>query len=190
MLPAPLAVTDPASAPSVASDPSVPSPADESHEEDLGFIQRIAAFATPKVKLATANATLAARITALEAQLTERNEQIATLTAENDRQRADLARVGTWLVENGHAGTREAATDPAAAFVTAVGTNVAAAVRQIGVPAATLITQPASAGAAGNEDQLDTLIAEMNAERDPVKKGKICDKVTALRQQLSKAKSN
>lgn len=153
-----------------------------------GMLARIRAWGTGKSALADDIAGLQQKLSAAEATIKTRDKRITDLEAENATMRTDLTAFGNWLETRG--ATDLETTSPAGtAAAQAVGAGVANVIRQIGVPAATIKITPA-AGAAVDKEALTAAIEAMQAERDPVKKGKLCDKIDTLRAQLKKQSSN
>ena len=149
--PGPAASTPAAPAPAPAQGPeSTPAPAARKEEEgEPGFLSRIAAYASSKKQLATTIAGHEAELNSLRAAVAERDATIAALQQEVTAQRADLERIGAWLQSQGHGAN--AAANPAAAFQAAVSEGVGAAVRSLGVPAATIPSAPSSEAASLKE---------------------------------------
>ena len=149
--PGPAASTPAAPAPAPAQGPeSTPAPAARKEEEgEPGFLSRIAAYASSKKQLATTIAGHEAELNSLRAAVAERDATIAALQQEVAAQRADLERIGAWLQSQGHGAN--AAANPAAAFEAAVSEGVGAAVRSLGVTAATIPAAPSSEAASLKE---------------------------------------
>ena len=147
----PAASTPAAPAPAPAQGPeSTPAPAARKEEEgEPGFLARIAAYASSKKQLATTIAGHEAELTNLRAAVADRDATIVALQQEVATQRADLERIGAWLQSQGHGAN--AAANPAAAFEAAVSEGVGAAVRSLGVPAATIPAAPSSEAASLKE---------------------------------------
>ena len=108
-----------------------------------------------------------------------RDATIAQLQATVQEQKTMLEQIGSWLVENGHSDPSSVAANPAAAFGDAVGTGVAAAVRTIGIPSASVPTAPAPP--AGSENKLDEIREQIANCKDPKQLGRLAAEAKKLR---------
>jgi pyruvate/2-oxoglutarate dehydrogenase complex dihydrolipoamide acyltransferase (E2) component len=144
--PVPAATAQPP-APTPAPAPAAQAPAPTARKEDepasLTILQRVAAFASGRQRAAENTASLQAQIDGLTQSVATRDATIDQLQATVQEQTEMLQQIGSWLVENGHSDPSSVAANPAAAFGEAVGTGVAAAVRTIGIPSASVPTAPA-----------------------------------------------
>ena len=132
-------------------------PANAAPPVNLGILQRVAAFATGRTRAAENSATLQSQIQTLTQAVSARDATIAQLTAQLAEKTGMLQEIGNWIVENGHSDPAAVAANPAAAFGAAVGTGVSAAVRTIGVPAATVPSPAADATRITTADLEDAL---------------------------------
>lgn len=169
----------PAPAPQPASQTPAPVARREDEPENQTILQRVAAFATNRRRVAENQSTLQSQIDALKQSLAERDATITGLQATIAKQEGMLQEIGNWLVENGHSDPAAAASNPGAAFGNAVGNGVAAAVRTIGVPVAAVPTAPAAAG----QSKLEDVLEQIAACKDPKELGRLA----ALAQKLRSA---
>ena len=167
----------PAPAPAQGTD-STPAPAARREEEtQVSFLARIKAYATGKEQMANKITASEQELVSLRAAVSERDATIADLQSTVAAQRADLERIGAYLASIGSAET--AAQNPAAAFDAALGAGVAAAVQQIGIPAASV---PQSAGGnVSKEDQLISIRERMAATKDSKELGRLAAEASKLR---------
>jgi chromosome segregation ATPase len=102
------------------------------------------------------------QIEMLNANATALNTVVESLSAERDTLKAENARTRDEITQEVR--NREMATLAASQ----------------GIPAGTEIV-PANGADQSKDEQIEALIVTMKAERDPVKKGKICDQIAVLR---------
>lgn len=153
----------PAPAPVQGSD-STPAPAARREEEtQVSFLARIKAYATGKEQMANKITASETELASLRAAVSERDATIAELKSTVAAQRADLERIGAYIASIG--GTETAAQNPAAAFDAAVGAGVAAAVQQIGIPAAA-VPQSAGGGSAVTAEELEEKLKNCKSIRE------------------------
>lgn len=153
----------PAPAPVQGSD-STPAPAARREEEtQVSFLARIKAYATGKEQMANKITTSEQELASLRAAVAERDATIAELKSTVAAQRADLERIGAYLASIGS--TETAAQNPAAAFDAAVGAGVAAAVQQIGIPAAS-VPQSAAGGSAVTAEDIEEQLKNCKSIRE------------------------
>lgn len=178
----------PAAQPPVPTPPPAPAaqnPAPTARKEEespsLTILQRVAAFANSRQRVAENTANLQAQIDTLRQDIADRDAVIGRQLAIITDQAEMLQQIGNWLVENGHSDPASIAANPAAAFADAVGQGVATAVRTIGVPVATIPTAPAPA--AGGDGTLDEILEKIAACKDPKELGRLA----ALAQKLRSA---
>lgn len=180
--PTPAAQT-PAPAPQPTPAPAAQTPAPVARKEDepenLSILQRVAAFATSRQRVAENTVALQSQLDSLRQSLAERDATITALRATIAKQEGMLQEIGNWLVENGHSDPQAIAKNPAAAFKDAVGNGVAAAVRTIGVPAASVPTAPVPS--AGSESKLDEIREQIAACKDPKELGRLAALAHKLR---------
>lgn len=129
--------TVPAPAPTQPGATAPPPVAKKEEEDGASMIKRLQNAAAMLMN----SQGITGKLTSLEKDLAAANATIARLTAELNEKTTLLATFDAWLTEQGHTTAKEAAADPAKAFEKAVGSGVAATVRQIGVPAATITTK-------------------------------------------------
>lgn len=102
------------------------------------------------------------------------------IAAERTKFTDDLAALTTQL---------EAARQEKATLEAAIPGRISAEVARIaaaqGVPPGDVPPANPGGGGGGTEADLTAAIAEMRAEKDPVKKGKLCDKIDALRKKAN-----
>ena len=187
-LPATLrAEADPGTAPGAAAPvPQQPVPASSAtvtapvarKEDEPDFLQRIMSYGTSRPALLTAVNASEREREKLVAALEERDGTITTLRAEVAAQRADLERIGAYLQSIDRAAAPGQST--AAAFASAVSSEVANTVSKLGIPAASITQTPASAGSSQSE-KLDAIRAELATTNDPVKRGELADQARKLR---------
>jgi hypothetical protein len=182
--PQPTPAAQPAApAPQPTPAPAAQTPAPIARREDepdnLSILQRVAAFATSRKRAAENTAGLQSQLDSLRQSLTERDATITGLQATIAKQEGMLQEIGNWLVDNGHSDPSAIAANPAAAFGDAVGNGVAAAVRTIGVPAASVPTAPAPS--AGAESKLDEIREQIAACKDPKELGRLAALAHKLR---------
>lgn len=159
----PAASTPAAPAPAQGPD-STPAPAARREEEtQVSFLARIKAYATGKEQLASKISASEQELVSLRAAVSERDATIAELKSTVAAQRADLERIGAYLSSIGS--TEPAAQNPAAAFDAAVGAGVAAAVQQIGIPAAA-VPQSAGGGPAVTAEELEEKLKHCKSIRE------------------------
>jgi len=108
-------------------------------------------------------AQLEASIAALKTEAATLNQSLTAAIAERDGLKAEIARTRADL-------TQEIRN-----------TELATLAASQGVPAGAEIV-PANGPGKSNDEQIEALIVTMKAERDPVKKGKLCDQIGALRE--------
>lgn len=169
----------PAAPPVTASQTPAPVARKEDEPVNLSILQRVAAFATGRQRAAENTASLQSQIDALTQSVSERDATISQLQATVTEQNGMLQEIGNWLVANGHSDPSAVAANPAAAFGDAVGTGVAAAVRQIGVPVAAVPTAPAQSS--GPESKLDEIREQIAACKDPKELGRLAAAAQKLR---------
>jgi hypothetical protein len=166
-------------APATTAQTPAPVARKEDEPVNLSILQRVAAFATGRQRAAENTATLQSQIESLTQSVTERDATIAQLQATVTEQTGMLQEIGNWLVANGHSDPAAVAANPAAAFGDAVGTGVAAAVRTIGIPTASVPTAPAQSS--GPESKLDEIREQIAACKDPKELGRLAAAAQKLR---------
>ena len=172
-------IPGPAPQPAPAAQNPAPVARKEDEPANLTILQRVAAFASGRQRAAENTASLQAQIDALTQSVDARDVTIAQLQAIVQEQTGMLEQIGSWLVENGHSDPSSVAENPAAAFGEAVATGVAAAVRTIGIPSASVPTAPAPS--AGSENKLDEIREQMANCKDPKELGRLAAEAKKLR---------
>ena len=166
-------------APVTAAQTPAPVARKEDEPVNLSPLDHIAAFLSGKKRAAENTSSLQSQIAALTQSITERDATITQLQATITQQSDMLQQISAWLVENGHSDPAAVAANPAAAFGDAVGTGVAAAVRQIGVPVAAVPTAPAQSS--GPESKLDEIREQIANTKDPKELGRLAAAAQKLR---------
>ena len=176
-----VSVLTPAPAAPPVTAAQIPAPVARKEDEPVSLspLDHIAAFLSGKKRAAENTSGLQSQIAALTQSLSERDATITQLQATITQQNDMLQQISAWLVENGHSDPAAVAANPAAAFGDAVGTGVAAAVRQIGVPVAAVPTAPAQSS--GPESELDEIREQIAACKDPKELGRLAAAAQKLR---------
>lgn len=169
----------PAAPPVTAAQTPAPVARKEDGQVSLSALDHIAAFLSGKKRVAENTSSLQSQIEALTQSITERDATIAQLQATITQQTDMLQQISAWLTENGHSDPAAVAANPAAAFGDAVGTGVAAAVRTIGIPTASVPTAPAQSS--GPESKLDEIREQIAACKDPKELGRLAAAAQKLR---------
>jgi len=162
-------VLPPAPSGPAASTPAAPAPAPAQGTDStpapaqVSFLARIKAYATGKEQMASKITASETELASLRAAVADRDATIADLQSTVAAQRADLERIGAYLASIGS--TETAAQNPAAAFDAAVGAGVAAAVQQIGIPAAS-VPQSAGGGAAVTAEDIEEQLKNCKSIRE------------------------
>ena len=169
----------PATPPVTAAQTPAPAARKEDEPVNLSALDHIAAFLSGKKRVAENTSSLQSQIEALTQSITERDATIAQLQATITQQTDMLQQISAWLTENGHSDPAAVAANPAAAFGDAVGTGVAAAVRTIGIPTASVPTAPAQSS--GPESKLDEIREQIAACKDPKELGRLAAAAQKLR---------